>query len=652
MKNPKSWQAGLTVGVFAVAAVLMGCPSKSPSEPPSTGGGGVPPSGGVGTGAWTLTVNATPSEVPLDSATVPPTSTITINVRNASTGSPPPNGTTIVVSVTGGTLSGAPTCSETSTALCPQLLNGQATLLFTGTIAGTAVVTAQLEQSVGQASILVTGTGVAPVFLLDHVQPNSGDPAGGFQARIFGQGFEEPIAVLFGGSSAQVVSVTPTRATVVVPPLTSPLSPGQTLPVSITVRNAVGSDHEQSDTLVNGFIYAHGGSVATPVIFQVTPTTGPQEGGTPIVITGNHFEQESQVIFRLSGPAGTIDLEAPTNFAGIGRLEALTPDIRSFIAAGTLNSPFNAQVRVINSNGAVAIFAGQFTYGSTIRITSLGPGQGPFSGGTIVTIFGSGFDEPVAVTLGGIGQTVLSVSGTEIRFVTTGLTGSAIPPCNGQTTATLSVTNIEGGASASGGAFTFIGPPNPVIIGISPNSGNVGSAATVSGQNFDPAALRVLFGGADGASAPIGAGATSTTIPVTVPTPPPSFQFTTVACDANGDNVASGTRALPTAISVTVRNLATGCEATLSSAFTLNPPDASCQGDTSTPPPAPTQCGDGVDNDGDGFIDVGDAGCGGSTTGVTERTQCQDFIDNDGDTLIDFPADLQCTSVQDTSELP
>ncbi|HET9766506.1 MAG TPA: IPT/TIG domain-containing protein, partial [Thermoanaerobaculia bacterium] len=255
----------------------------------------------------------------------------------------------------------------------------------------------------------------------------------------------------------------------------------------------------------------------------------------------------------------------------------------------------------------------QFTYGSTIRITSLGPGQGPFSGGTIVTVFGSDFDEPVAVTLGGIAQAVLSVSGTEIRFVTTGLTGSAIPPCNGQTTVTLAVTNIEGGASASGGSFTFTGPPNPLITGVAPASGVPGNNTTISGQNFEPPVggsprVRVLFGGADGASATINS-SSATSISVTVPTPPPTFSFTTESCDVNGDGV-SGTRNLPTAISITVRNLTTACESTLSNAYTLVPP-TTCN--EPAPPPATPQCSDTFDNDSDGFIDAADPECTGPT---------------------------------------
>ena len=648
MKHSNSWKASIAVGALALLAGAFGaCTSKSSPTAPPLSGGGTPPTGS-GSTLYNITVTASPSSL---AVLVPlPTSTITVNVRNASTGAPPPDGTTAVVTTNLGTLSGT---TGSGQRVDVSLVNGQAVLTYTPPAAlevasTTAIVQAQLEQSVGQATITLTGEGTAAPFVLDHAQPNSGDPSGGQRVTLHGQGFEAPITVLFGGTSAQVNSVSSNRAVVTTPPLLTPLAPGETQAVTITVNNAIGSTHPSSASLVNGFIYAHGGSVASPVIFTITPTTGPQEGGTPIVITGSNFHQDSQVIFRLAGGGGSIDLEAPTNFAGANRLESLTPDIRAYIAAGTLNAPFNAQVRVVNPNGATAIFSNQFTYGSTIRITSVGPGSGPFTGGTRVTITGSGFVEPVAVSLGGIGQQVLSVSGTQITFQTVGLSGSAVPPCNGQTSAPLTVTNIVGGASASGGSFTFTGPPNPVVFGIAPNHGIVTAAVVVSGQNFDPAALRVLFGGADGAAAPI-SGASSTTINVTVPTPPPSFQFNTVACDANGDNIASGTRNIPTSISVTVRNVTTGCESTLSNAFTMDPTDLTCTGDTSQPPVTTVACNDGADNAGDGFIDFGgDTGCT-SATGTTELTQCQDGIDNDSDTFTDA-ADPQCSGVQDTSE--
>ncbi|MFA5175812.1 MAG: tandem-95 repeat protein [Candidatus Nanoarchaeia archaeon] len=64
------------------------------------------------------------------------------------------------------------------------------------------------------------------------------------------------------------------------------------------------------------------------------------------------------------------------------------------------------------------------------------------------------------------------------------------------------------------------------------------------------------------------------------------------------------------------------------------------------------QCNDGLDNDNDGLIDLLDSGCSSLTdndeTNVV-TTQCSDSIDNDADTLIDL-ADPGCTNAADTDE--
>ena len=55
----------------------------------------------------------------------------------------------------------------------------------------------------------------------------------------------------------------------------------------------------------------------------------------------------------------------------------------------------------------------------------------------------------------------------------------------------------------------------------------------------------------------------------------------------------------------------------------------------------PGACSDGIDNDGDGFADALDAGCG-DEFGLAENPACQDGIDNDGDELFDYPQDPEC----------
>jgi parallel beta-helix repeat protein len=68
------------------------------------------------------------------------------------------------------------------------------------------------------------------------------------------------------------------------------------------------------------------------------------------------------------------------------------------------------------------------------------------------------------------------------------------------------------------------------------------------------------------------------------------------------------------------------------------------------------QCNDGIDNDGDSFIDYpSDPGCS-STTDNEEYDapspsyQCSDGIDNDGDNLVDYPSDPGCSSTTDNEE--
>ena len=63
------------------------------------------------------------------------------------------------------------------------------------------------------------------------------------------------------------------------------------------------------------------------------------------------------------------------------------------------------------------------------------------------------------------------------------------------------------------------------------------------------------------------------------------------------------------------------------------------------------ECRDGVDNDGDGLIDMADFGCSQpDDAGEFPNPRCSDGIDNDGDTFIDFPDDPECTAGSDGRE--
>lgn len=62
-------------------------------------------------------------------------------------------------------------------------------------------------------------------------------------------------------------------------------------------------------------------------------------------------------------------------------------------------------------------------------------------------------------------------------------------------------------------------------------------------------------------------------------------------------------------------------------------------------------CADGLDNDGDGQVDMADGGCAtADDTLEAPNPACSDGIDNDNDTLVDFPADPGCRDIRDTGE--
>lgn len=81
--------------------------------------------------------------------------------------------------------------------------------------------------------------------------------------------------------------------------------------------------------------------------------------------------------------------------------------------------------------------------------------------------------------------------------------------------------------------------------------------------------------------------------------------------------------------------------------------DFSCSSPTDTDERNPrSQCQDGLDNDSDGLVDMSDPACtsnqGNNEGGAT--SQCQDGIDNDGDGATDFPNDFSCSSATDNNE--
>jgi hypothetical protein len=590
-------------------AASMGCQSDSPTEP-SSGGTPATPKPPVPTTTYAITVTPSPGSLTAGSGTP---STVTVDVRRNDTGQPPADLTEVTLTTTLGEFGSAGSGSRSVTI---PLVNGRAqAALFPGIDIGTAAIRAVVGTSAGVANLQI---GQAGTFFISSVNPSVGSPQGGQEVTILGGGFDSPVRVTFNGAAGTVRSVSPNQIRVVVPPAAAsgtPVPVGTSVPVDVSVTINYNETGTLSDTLPAGFTYSLGGGTQQPEILSVSPNAGTNDGGTRVTIVGEGFQSPVQVLFGQSTGSGFNGVEASVQEVTANRIVVLSPPARGF-GQDNVNQLVSIQVKNLNT-GFSRVSAGQFKYGNRVIITAMGPGSGPYTGGTRVTLFGQGFDEPATVCLGTnpcIAQLVLSVTGTEILFLTTGVPVTQCP-ANGVISVTgVSVTNIETGDTGTGAiGFNYI-VPLPLIFGVSPTGGAVGSQTTISGANFS-SNVQVVFGDpVNGSSAPI-VSQSATSIRVTVPTPPSGFVFSTEPCDGNGDGIPGGTRNIPTPMTVTVRNLdGTGCVATLTNAFALTPLNVTCTGDTSTPPPPPTvQCNDGFDNDSDGFIDGADPQCTGPT---------------------------------------
>ncbi|HEY2295141.1 MAG TPA: IPT/TIG domain-containing protein [Thermoanaerobaculia bacterium] len=561
-----------------LAAALGSCTS-SPTEPKSPP---VTPKPPVPQTTFAITVTANPQNVTAGSGG---SSTITVEVRQTDTGQPPPDGSQITLNTSLGSFNSA-TSGQQSVTLA--LVNGRASAaLFSSLDVGTAAVTASFGGATGAANVHFTS---AATFFVSSVSPNNGDAAGGQTVTVLGGGFSQPVRVTFGGAAATVRSVSPSQIVVVTPSAAAagaPVQVGQTASVSVEVFNHVNQADQQTDSIDRGFTYSvgGGGGGGQPAVFAVNPASGTNDGGTRVTITGTGFQTPVQVLFGFGSSASNFNgVEATVVSVTPTQIVAITPAARGF-GQNLDNKVVDILVKNVNS-GFSGVGSQQFKYGTSVQITAMGPGGGSYLGGTRVTIDGSGFEGPVAVSFSfsnpnvSVAQQVLSVSGSQIVILTSPAPLPTTCPKNGLVSAnSVSVVNINTGDGAVANIGFNFQLPTPIISGISPNGFptgvNVNDSVTIQGHDFGlPQNMGVTFGsGSSGSSAQVNSGS-PTTLNVNVPTPPQGFTFNTQPC-GNG-----GTKDVPTPITVTVTDLSTGCSSAFTNGLLLAPTDVNCRNST------------------------------------------------------------------------
>ena len=568
------------VNLLLAASVLvaaLGCTSSptEPSSPPVTPKPPVPQT------TYTVSVTANPPGITGGGTN---SSTVTVEVRRSDTGQPPADGSQVTVTTTLGNFNSSSGPQTVTLAL----VNGRAqAALFAGSEVGTAAVTATFGGGSGATNVNI---GAPATFFVSSVSPSVGDAAGGQTVTILGGGFAAPVQVTFGGAAATVRSVSPSQIVVVTPSAAAagaPVIVGQTSTVNVAVTNHANQVNEMSDSIDRGFTYSLGGSPGgPPSVFSVNPASGGNEGGTRVVITGTGFVAPLQVLFGRGTSASNFDgVEGTVVSVTPNQIVALTPPARA-LGQNLTNQLVDVLVKEPGS-GFSGIGSQQFKYGSKVQITAMGPGGGSYLGGTQVIIQGSGFEGPVAVSFQfsnpnvSVAQQVRSVSGNQIVILTSPAPLPTSCPTNGLVSAeSVTVVNTGTGDSDTAEIGFNAQIPLPVITSLTPNTGSTGSTITINGRDFSPQNVGVSFGSAGSGSSAQVLSSTATAINVIVPTPPQGFSFTTQPCGTGG------IMSIPTAISVNVTDLSTGCSRTFTNGFLLSPTDASCR--NQTPPTPPT----------------------------------------------------------------
>src|SRR5262249_49659338 len=150
------------------------------------------------------------------------------------------------------------------------------------------------------------------------------------------------------------------------------------------------------------------------------------------------------------------------------------------IKAGTWQAEANAAGTVTFDNFRAAVPA---PAAPAPTVSAIAPSSGPASGGTTVTLTGSGFQPGAAVTFGG--------SAAEGNTVNSGTSISAPPAPHAAGVVDVVVTNPDSQNGALTGGFTYTAPaPAPTVSSVSPGSGpgSGGTAVTIAGTGFSAGA--------------------------------------------------------------------------------------------------------------------------------------------------------------------
>ncbi len=315
------------------------------------------------------------------------------------------------------------------------------------------------------------------------ISPGAGPTTGGTSVVITGTDFTGATGVTFGGVPGTGLTVNNDGQITVTAPA------GAAGVADIRVTTPLGTS---PNTSADDFTY-----YTPPTITSISPSVGPNAGGTSVTITGTNFA-------GLSGASAVVF--GGTNATSYVVNNSTTITATAPAGTGTQN------IRVTTPGGTTPnTAADDYTYYALPTVTALAPSSGPGAGGTSVTITGTNF-------AGLSGASAVQFGGTNATsYVVNSATSITATAPAGTGTQDVRVTT-PGGTSANTAADNYTYYAIPTVTNLAPSSGPAagGTSVTITGTNFTglSGASAVQFGGTNAASYVVN---NATTITATAP---------------------------------------------------------------------------------------------------------------------------------------
>ena len=312
-------------------------------------------------------------------------------------------------------------------------------------------------------ALLVVRPAFAATPTVTSVSPSSGPTAGGTVVTITGTGLTGTTGVKFGTVAATSFTfVNDTTVTAV-----APAHVAGAADVQVT-------DDEGVSPVVAGDVFTF---VDSPTVTGMIPVTGPITGGTTVTIAGTNF---------VTGAGNTT-----VSFGGTAAASVAVASSTQLTVTSPAHAAGAVDVRVTTAGGTSPVVAAdQFTYASAMPvISSLSPSAGTPSGGTVVTITGSGFTGATGATFGGINATSFIVdTDTQIRVASPAHVAGIVDV----------VVTGPGGSSVTSTLtkYTYTVAAGPTVSSLSPASSTIagGVVVSITGTGFT-GTTGVTFGG-------------------------------------------------------------------------------------------------------------------------------------------------------------